>query len=251
MRRSTGTKAAADLQIALDAFRRIVQALRMDRGSARRAPGVSSAQLFALQQLAEHPGASINDLAALTFTHQSSVSVVVQRLVEQRLVARTTAADDRRRQSLEVTAQGRRLLRRAPATPESLAMRGDLQAHLGDRAAAAASYQESERLEREGWASEQPQPGALARFLAERDRNIPEAVALAERAAAERQDIHTMDAMAWAYFKAGRLADADAAIGRAMRTGTVDPRIRCHATAIAEARRGGTPGRCDPLKPQA
>ena len=148
-------------------------------------------------------------------------------------------------------AEALQLLRRAPATPESLAMRGDLQAHLGDRAAAAASYQESERLEREGWASEQPQPGALARFLAERDRNIPEAVALAERAAAERQDIHTMDAMAWAYFKAGRLADADAAIGRAMRTGTVDPRIRCHATAIAEARRGGTPGRCDPLKPQA
>jgi DNA-binding MarR family transcriptional regulator len=115
MRTSTGTKAAADLQIALDAFRRIVQALRMDRGSARRPPGVSSAQLFALQRLAEHPGASINDLAALTFTHQSSVSVVVQRLVEQHLVARTTASDDRRRQSLEVTAQGRRLLRRAPA----------------------------------------------------------------------------------------------------------------------------------------
>ena len=148
-------------------------------------------------------------------------------------------------------AEALRMLRRAPATPETLAMRGDLQAHLGDRTAAAASYQESERLEREGWASEQPQPGALARFLAERDRSIPEAVALAERAAADRQDIHTMDAMAWAYFKAGRLADADAAIGRAMRTGTVDPRIRCHAAAIAEARRGGAPGRCDPLNPQA
>ena len=50
------------------------------RDGERRA-GLSSAQLFALQQIAEHPGASINDVAALTFTHQSSVSVVIQRLV--------------------------------------------------------------------------------------------------------------------------------------------------------------------------
>jgi len=98
---------------ALDAFRRIVQALRMD---GRRAIGarLPSAQLFALQQIAEHPGVSINDLAALTFTHQSSVSVVVERLVRRRLVARITARDDRRRQSLVLRAEGRRRLKRAP-----------------------------------------------------------------------------------------------------------------------------------------
>ena len=104
---------AADVRAALDAFRRIVRALRMDR--AGRPRGLSSAQLFALQRIAEHPGASINDLAALTFTHQSSVSVVIQRLVEQRLVVRRVSAADRRRHSLELTAEGRRLLRRAPA----------------------------------------------------------------------------------------------------------------------------------------
>jgi DNA-binding MarR family transcriptional regulator len=68
-----------------------------------------------MQQIAEHPGASVNELASLTFTHQSSVSVVVQRLVEQRLVVRKTAPEDRRRQSLGLTAEGRRVLRRAPA----------------------------------------------------------------------------------------------------------------------------------------
>jgi DNA-binding MarR family transcriptional regulator len=104
---------AADVRAALDAFRRIVRALRMDR--AGRPRGLSSAQLFALQQIAEHPRASINDLAALTFTHQSSVSVVIQRLVEQGLVVRKVSAEDRRRQSLELTGEGRRVLRRAPA----------------------------------------------------------------------------------------------------------------------------------------
>ena len=75
-------------------------------------------------------------------------------------------------------------------------------------AAAEPYYVEAERLEREGWASEEPQPQALARFLAERERKIPEAVRLAEEAAGQRRDIHTMDALAWAYFKAGRLSEA-------------------------------------------
>ncbi len=144
-----------------------------------------------------------------------------------------------------------RLVTRAPATPETRALRGDLQARLGDTAAAETSYRESEQLERDGWASEQPQPGALARFLAERDRNIAEAVTLAERAAAEREDIHTMDALAWSYFKAGRVADAERAIQRATRTGTSDRRIRCHAEAIASAVRTGTPTTCDVLEPGA
>jgi tetratricopeptide (TPR) repeat protein len=139
------------------------------------------------------------------------------------------------------------LLDDLPATPESVAMRGDLLAALGDTRRADALYVEAERLERAGWESEQPQPGALARFLAARDRNVPEAVRLAERAAAERQDVHTMDALAWAYFKAGRTADASKVIRRALRTGTVDAHIRCHAAVIADAVRSGTKGNCSPL----
>jgi DNA-binding MarR family transcriptional regulator len=102
-----------DVRMALDAFRHIVQALRAGRGAEDHG-GLGSAQLFALQQIAEHPDASINDVAALTCTHQSSVSVVIQRLVQQRLVAKVVSGQDRRRQRLAVTAKGRRLLGRAP-----------------------------------------------------------------------------------------------------------------------------------------
>lgn len=102
-----------DVRTALDAFRHIVQALRVGRAGEGYA-GLGSAQLFALQQIAEHPNASINDVAALTCTHQSSVSVVIQRLVRQRLVAKVVSSQDRRRQRLAVTAKGRRLLGRAP-----------------------------------------------------------------------------------------------------------------------------------------
>ena len=111
----------AHVRAALDAFRRIVQALRTDaRHGDRRGP-ISHAQLFALQQIARYPRSSINDIAARTFTHQSSVSVVVQRLVRRGLVEKIAASDDRRRQLLAVTPRGRRVLQRAAtAVPERL-----------------------------------------------------------------------------------------------------------------------------------
>lgn len=92
-----------------------MQALRIGAREGEQRAGLSSAQLFALQRIAESPRASINELAALTFTHQSSVSAVIQRLVERRLVAKVAAPDDRRRQLLALTAKGRRSLQRAPA----------------------------------------------------------------------------------------------------------------------------------------
>ncbi|MET0214323.1 MAG: tetratricopeptide repeat protein [Vicinamibacterales bacterium] len=145
------------------------------------------------------------------------------------------------------------LSRRVPTTPESLAMQGDLLTRLGHLDDAEKLYREAEQVEREGWKQEQPQPGALARFLAERGRNIPEAIALAERAASERQDVVTMDALAWSYFRGGRLSDAASAIQRATRLGTVDPRIRCHASAIAISMREAVAPEalsCDLLNPQ-
>jgi DNA-binding MarR family transcriptional regulator len=109
-----GPHRSSDLRVAIDAFRRIVQALRSSSRDAERRVGLTAAQLFALQQLAAHPGVSINELAAHTFTHQSSVSVVVSRLVERKLVAKVASRDDRRRVRLAITDAGRAVLRRSP-----------------------------------------------------------------------------------------------------------------------------------------
>jgi tetratricopeptide (TPR) repeat protein len=141
------------------------------------------------------------------------------------------------------------LVERAAPTPETLAVKGDLLRQLGRSAAAEAAYEESERLERDGWQKEQPQPGALARFLAQRGRKVTEAVTLAESAAKGRHDINTADALAWSYFQAGRISDASRAIARATRTGTADRLIRCHEKAIAAATAAGltNAGSCSPL----
>jgi DNA-binding MarR family transcriptional regulator len=69
-----------------------------------------------LQQLEEHSADSLNALAERTATHQSSVSVVVRRLVERGYVSRTASQADKRRIEIAVTPAGRGLLANAPAT---------------------------------------------------------------------------------------------------------------------------------------
>jgi DNA-binding MarR family transcriptional regulator len=105
----------------LDAIRQIVQGLRVSSRHAETEFGLSAAQLFVLQKLAESDATSINELAARTLTHQSSVSVVVQKLVDRGLVMRSAAESDARRMNLSLTPAGRRLIGRSPlATQNSL-----------------------------------------------------------------------------------------------------------------------------------
>lgn len=99
----------------VDAFRRLVRELRSSAAAAQRRAGLSAARLFVLQQLrAAGTPLSLGELAERTLTHQSSVSVVVQRLVEARLVTRGRAADDGRRLEVSLTPRARALLRRSP-----------------------------------------------------------------------------------------------------------------------------------------
>jgi tetratricopeptide (TPR) repeat protein len=116
-------------------------------------------------------------------------------------------------------------------TPDLAARTGDLLAQLGRREEAERQY----ALAEAGWRHDAPEPKNFARFLADHDRQIAEAVAIAEKASVERQDIFTEDALAWAYFKAGRLADARQALTRALRTGSKDTDILAHAKVIHDA----------------
>jgi DNA-binding MarR family transcriptional regulator len=97
----------------VDGLRRIVRALHRSHRHAEQKFDVSAAQLLVLQRLAEVPSLSVNELADRTFTHQSTVSVVVTRLVGRGLVRRNRADDDARRAELALTASGRVLLQRA------------------------------------------------------------------------------------------------------------------------------------------
>jgi tetratricopeptide (TPR) repeat protein len=144
-------------------------------------------------------------------------------------LARVAAAEGDHARALEIVT---RLLSETP-TPATLAFAGDLLAALGRGDDAEREY----RLAEAAWQSDVPDPPRLARFLAEHGRRLDEAIRLAERS--NRQDIFTADALAWAYFQTGRVADAQAKIKVALSTGSRDRLIREHAAAIASAANGG------------
>jgi DNA-binding MarR family transcriptional regulator len=98
----------------MDALRRIMRALRRSGRLAESRLGISAAQLFVLHEVAATGEASINELAARTLTHQSSVSLVVTRLERAGLVVRRRHGRDRRRTRVVLTPAGRRRLARAP-----------------------------------------------------------------------------------------------------------------------------------------
>lgn len=99
----------------MNALRAIVRALRVESRAVERQLGISLAQLWALRRLGEGPVESLSDLAAAAGTHQSSMSVVVRRLVERDLVLRVRG-QDRRRVRFELSDAGRSLLQKAPVT---------------------------------------------------------------------------------------------------------------------------------------
>ena len=104
-------------QRALDDIRTLVSALSHSARSVERSTGVTNAQLFLLQQLASADSLSVNDLAARARTQQSTVSIVVARLVRAGLAAKKKSPDDARIAVVTITAKGRRLLKHAPAPP--------------------------------------------------------------------------------------------------------------------------------------
>jgi len=128
---SSNGERSEDVGVILDALRSIVRELRLASREAEQRVGVHGAQLHALRQLADSPSTSLTELAERTHTDISSVSVVVSRLVEQGLVARKSADDDRRRLSLGLTARGRAVVRKAPETGMSRLLRAASQ--LSDR----------------------------------------------------------------------------------------------------------------------
>jgi len=104
----------SDSQRILDSVRRLVRLLRVCDRQAQSELGVSGAQLFVLTELGKTPALSLNELAARTLTDQSSVSVVVTRLVEAGFVTRDRDERDARRLVLHLTRSGRALLQKAP-----------------------------------------------------------------------------------------------------------------------------------------
>jgi len=119
--------------------------------------------------------------------------------------------------------------------PAFVAALGDLYKLAGRYKDAAAQYSLVEKIGHLNELNGSLYNRQLALFYADHDLKPEEAYANASREYAVRRDIYGADALAWTAFKAGKTAEAQAAIKEALRLGTRDARLSYHAGMIARA----------------
>ena len=95
-----------------DALRPVLLRVGRELRREARAVGISPEQVSLLVGIKYAPGAGIRDLAARERISAPALTKHVDRLERDGLVVRTPSTDDGRRVSIELTEEGRRVLRR-------------------------------------------------------------------------------------------------------------------------------------------
>ena len=116
--------------------------------------------------------------------------------------------------------------------PETLGYKADAQRALGDAAGARSTEDLIAAIARIGNARALGDR-ALALYWSDHHQRPHEAVAIARRDAAARDDVFAEDTLAWALARDGRWADARTAARKAVRRNTQDARLQYHAGVIA------------------
>jgi len=119
--------------------------------------------------------------------------------------------------------------------PDALAALGDLYALRGDSKLAEQQYATVEAIAQLAALNRQVYNRQLVLFSVNHERNVAEALRLADQELAVRKDVYGYDAKAWALLANGRAADADAAMQQALALGTRDALLDYHAGMIASA----------------
>lgn len=114
----------------LGKFRIIIRAAQRHSAAVQKQCGVSGAQLWMLQEIAEAPGLRVGDLAARMAIHQTTTSNLIDALEKRGYLKKSRGETDQRVVNLLLTAAGAKVLRKAPRPargllPEALARVND------------------------------------------------------------------------------------------------------------------------------
>lgn len=101
-------------------FRLIYGSVKQHFRDVERQCGISGSQLWLLREVATNPGTGVSRLAERLSIHQSTCSLLVEKLVGAGFVSKTRSAEDQRRVGLEVTPTGKQLLKTAPGPAEGI-----------------------------------------------------------------------------------------------------------------------------------
>lgn len=120
-RNSRAADELTDLQLeVLRKFRLIYGSVKQHFREVEKACGISGSQLWILRDIAASPGTGVSRLAERLSIHQSTCSLLVEKLVGAGLISKTRSTADQRRVGLEITRAGKQLLKIAPGPAEGM-----------------------------------------------------------------------------------------------------------------------------------
>lgn len=114
------TKSAEVSVEVLKKFRIIYGSVRQHFHEVEKSCGVSGSQLWILHEIASKPGVGVSELAAQLSIHQSTCSLLVDKLVNRKLVSKERSTEDQRRVGLRLTEASKQVLKSAPGPAEGL-----------------------------------------------------------------------------------------------------------------------------------
>lgn len=104
----------------LKKFRIIYGSIRQQFRDIEQSCGVTGSQLWILQEVEKTPGVGVSVLAERLSIHQSTCSLLVEKLVTRGLINKQRSKEDQRRVGLCITEDATLLLKNAPGPAEGI-----------------------------------------------------------------------------------------------------------------------------------
>ena len=108
----------------IDNLRRVFQVVNEQSKKAERETGLTGPQLWAIKTIAQEAPIMVSDIARRMYLHPATVVGILDRLEKQGLVLRVRSTEDRRVVKVELTRQGRALVKKSPEVAQGLLVSG-------------------------------------------------------------------------------------------------------------------------------
>jgi DNA-binding MarR family transcriptional regulator len=108
----------------IDNLRRVFQVVNEQSKKAERETGLTGPQLWAIKTISQEAPIMVSEIARRMYLHPATVVGILDRLEKQDLALRVRSTEDRRVVKVELTRQGRALVRKAPEVAQGLLVSG-------------------------------------------------------------------------------------------------------------------------------
>ncbi len=110
--------------VIIDNLRRVFQVVNEQSKKAEHATGLTGPQLWAIKTIAQEAPIMVSEIARRMYLHPATVVGILDRLEKQGLVIRVRSTEDRRVVRVELTGQGRALVKKSPEVAQGLLVAG-------------------------------------------------------------------------------------------------------------------------------